>query len=148
MKLIYTIAKSLLTFVTITLVQTTALAQGVYTYDSKKGLSNSQVQSIFEDSRNNIWITTRNGLNRFDGVKMNSYRHVDGDQQSLKYDLTNCIYEYDREHILVGTGVGMQSFSHATNKFTDVPVILRMVTLSRYMSSTSPVSSLVKCMDV
>ena len=123
MKLIYTIAKSLLTFVTITLVQTTALAQGVYTYDSKKGLSNSQVQSIYEDSRNNIWITTRNGLNRFDGVKMNSYRHVDGDQQSLKYDLTNCIYEYDREHILVGTGVGMQSFSHATNKFTDVPVI-------------------------
>lgn len=99
-------------------------AQGVYTYDSKKGLSNSQVQTIYEDSRNNIWITTRNGLNRFDGVKMNAYRHIDGDPTSLKYDITNCVYEYDKEHLLVGMGAGIQSYSHSTNKFTDVPIII------------------------
>jgi len=101
-----------------------AKAQGVYTYDSKKGLSNSQVQTIYEDSRNNIWITTRNGLNRFDGVKMNAYRHIDGDPTSLRYDITNCVFEFDKEHLLVGMGAGIQSYSHATNKFTDVPIII------------------------
>ena len=115
---------SLLTVVAFLLTPLFALAQGVYTYDSKKGLSNSQVQTIYEDSRNNIWITTRNGLNRFDGVKMNAYRHVDGDKNSLRYDITNSVFEYDKEHLLVGMGTGIQSYSHATNKFTDVPIII------------------------
>ncbi len=117
------IRKLLLTALSIVSACVSSSAQGVYTYDSKKGLSNSQVQTIYEDSRNNIWITTRNGLNRFDGVKMNVYRHSDEDINSLKTDMTNCVFEYDKEHLLVGTGSGIQSYSHATNKFTNVPII-------------------------
>ena len=135
--------KVLLTAVALLLTPTAIKAQGVNTYDSKKGLSSTQVQTIYEDSRNNIWITTRNGLNRFDGVKMNNYHHVEGDEHSLRYDITNCVFEYDKEHILVGMGSGIQSYSHATDKFTNVPFItergdtigIHIISFSRLNSS-------------
>ena len=37
------------------------------------GLSNSHVKSIIQDSYGFIWLGTRNGLNRYDGVSMQVY---------------------------------------------------------------------------
>ena len=133
----------LLTAVALLLTPSAIKAQGVNTYDSKKGLSSTQVQAIYEDSRNNVWITTRNGLNRFDGVKMNNYHHVEDDEHSLRNDITNCVFEYDKEHLLVGLGSGIQSYSHATDKFTNVPFItergdtisIHIISFSRLRSS-------------
>ncbi len=133
----------LLTAAALLLTPSAIKAQGVNTYDSKKGLSSTQVQTIYEDSRNNVWITTRNGLNRFDGVKMNNYHHVEDDEHSLRNDITNCVFEYDKEHLLVGLGSGIQSYSHATDKFTNVPFItergdtisIHIISFSRLRSS-------------
>jgi ligand-binding sensor domain-containing protein len=35
--------------------------------DNTKGLSNSSVSTIFQDSENLLWIGTWDGLNRYDG---------------------------------------------------------------------------------
>ena len=61
-------------------------AQNVSVYTSRQGLSNSRIANIYEDSRNNIWITTQSGVNRFDGVKMNVYRHKPDDPTSISHD--------------------------------------------------------------
>jgi len=98
-------------------------AQSVYLYDSKLGLSSSQIQTMYEDSRHNIWITTRNGLNRYDGAKMNAYHHSNKDESSLKHDITTCVLEYDHDRMLIGTDGGIQSFDYHTNKFKYVPLI-------------------------
>ncbi|MCR5313546.1 MAG: response regulator [Bacteroidaceae bacterium] len=115
--------KNILTIVALTVNTVNALAQDAIIFDSKKGLSNSQIQTIREDSRCNIWITTRNGLNRYDGVKMNVYRHADDDKHSLLHDITTCVYEYDRNSLLVGTEAGIQMYDYDTDKFYNVPFV-------------------------
>ncbi|MBR1667126.1 MAG: hybrid sensor histidine kinase/response regulator [Bacteroidaceae bacterium] len=114
-------------------------AQNVVFFDSKKGLSNSCVRNIYEDSRHNIWITTLNGLSRYDGVKMNVYRHELGNDASLLHDESTSVMEYDRDHLLVGTNRGVQMYDYATDKFAEVPIVTesgdtlhsRVVSISR-----------------
>lgn len=98
------------------------MAQNVTFFSSKQGLSNSCVRNIYEDSRHNIWITTLNGLNRYDGVKMNVYRHSDTDSTSLQNDESTWVYDYDKERVLVGTTEGMQIYYHDTDRFSHLPI--------------------------
>lgn len=96
--------------------------QNVSFFTAKQGLSNSCIRNVYEDSRHNIWITTLNGLNRYDGVKMNVYRHDDNDSTSLADDESTCVLEYDKNRILIGTNSGVQVFDYATNRFKSVPM--------------------------
>lgn len=98
-------------------------AQNVMFFSSKQGLSNARIRSIMEDSRHNIWLTTQNGLNRYDGVKMNVYRHEIGNPHSLKWDEATCVFEYEKGKMLVGTGAGVQMYDDATDLFTDIPFV-------------------------
>ena len=98
-------------------------AQNVMFFSSKQGLSNSRVRNLTEDSLHNIWVTTQNGLNRYDGVKMNVYRHEIGNPSSLCYDESTFVFEYKKGTMLIGTGAGLQVFDYATNQFTDIPFI-------------------------
>ena len=55
-------------------------ATGQYNFirvDGESGLSNSHVKSIIQDSYGFIWLGTRNGLNRYDGVSMKLYNCYD-----------------------------------------------------------------------
>ena len=98
-------------------------AQNVMFFSSKQGLSNSRVRTITEDSRHNIWVTTQNGLNRFDGVKMNVYHHEFDNSSSLLYDETICVFESEKDKMLVGTAAGLQWYDYATDQFTTIPFI-------------------------
>ena len=98
-------------------------AQNITFFTSKQGLVNSCVQILYEDSRHHIWVGTRNGLNRYDGVKMNTYRHSDADPNSLMNNNVTCVLEYDPAHVLIGTADGIQSYNYATNQFSPVPFI-------------------------
>lgn len=98
-------------------------AQNVMFFSSKQGLSNSRVRNITEDSRHNIWVTTQNGLNRFDGVKMNVYHHEIGNPSSLLYDESVCVFEYEKDKMLVGTAAGVQFYDYATDQFSTIPFI-------------------------
>lgn len=98
-------------------------AQNVLFFGSKQGLSNSCIRNLYEDSRHNVWITTRNGLNRYDGVKMNVYRHEVGTEGTLPCDESTCVFELDRDKALVGTVRGLALYDYATDKFTDVPCL-------------------------
>ena len=98
-------------------------AQNVLFFDSRKGLSNSCIKNIYEDSRHNLWITTLNGLNCYDGAKMKTYRHEVGNPTSLLQDECTCVLECDSNTMLVGTGLGMQTFDALTERFTYLPYL-------------------------
>lgn len=113
-----------------------AWGQGTYTFTSDHGLTNSSIRYIYQDSRHNVWICTRNGLNRYDGAKINKYHHKADDPTSLSHNLTTSVLEYDSRHVLVGTEMGVQSYNYATNKFTEIPIIsLAGDTVHRHVSS-------------
>lgn len=98
-------------------------AQNAMFFNSKQGLSNSRIHNIVEDSHHNIWVTTQNGLNRYDGVKMNVYRHEPDNPFSLLQDESTCVFEYERGKMLIGTGAGMQLYDYATDRFTLIPLL-------------------------
>ncbi|MBC7830342.1 MAG: response regulator [Chitinophagaceae bacterium] len=84
---------------------------------SEQGLSNSTVESIFQDSRGFIWFGTRDGLNRYDGYQIVIYRYDPKDTNSISDNYIRYIYE-DRNHVMwVGTTNGLNRFNTAENNF-------------------------------
>lgn len=114
--------KAFLAF-SLTLGASASVAQEPVSFTSDRGLSNTCVRSITEDSRRNVWIATQSGLNRYDGVKMNVYRHGSGAAGSLGHDMTGCVLETASGKVLVGMENGVQSYSYDTDRFTDVPIV-------------------------
>ena len=51
--------------------------------DARDGLSNTQVNSIFRDSRGYVWIATPYGLNRYDGYRIHTYYSQANDTTTL-----------------------------------------------------------------
>lgn len=98
-------------------------AQGVVNYSSDFGLSSTTISQIMQDSRNNVWICTRDGLNRHDGVKINVYRHNAADEHSLSHNLTLCAVEMRPGDVLIGTEVGVQSYDYDKDRFITHPLI-------------------------
>ncbi|HMH22211.1 MAG TPA: two-component regulator propeller domain-containing protein [Puia sp.] len=84
---------------------------------NEQGLSNSTIESIFQDNKGFMWFGTRDGLNRYDGNEILTYRHDPADTTSLSDSYIRCIYE-DREHELwIGTINGLNRLSRAKNNF-------------------------------
>ncbi len=102
-----------------------AMAQTPVSFTSDQGLSNTCIRSIVQDSRKNVWICTQNGLNRYDGAKMNIYLHDDDDETSLGDDNVTYVLEEKPGRILVGTECGVQYYSYDTDRFTLVPLVSR-----------------------
>mgnify|MGYP002288204187 CR=1 FL=1 len=80
-------------------------AQSPISFTSDQGLSNTRIRSITEDSRKNVWICTQSGLNRYDGVKMNVYRHQDGMSGTLGHDIVTCVLVCVGRHGVRGAGL-------------------------------------------
>jgi ligand-binding sensor domain-containing protein len=57
-------------------------------YSSLDGLPQSQSTGVKQDSRGFIWICTRNGLSRFDGIEFKNYFRKDGLPSNLVLSIT------------------------------------------------------------
>jgi ligand-binding sensor domain-containing protein/signal transduction histidine kinase/AraC-like DNA-binding protein len=84
---------------------------------TEQGLSNSTIESIFQDKRGFIWFGTRDGLNRFDGYQMVVYRYNARDSNSISDNYIRYIYEDRHKTLWVGTINGLNRFDVAKNNF-------------------------------
>ncbi|HJT73482.1 MAG TPA: two-component regulator propeller domain-containing protein, partial [Chitinophaga sp.] len=88
---------------------------------NEQGLSNSTVETIFQDSRGFMWFGTRDGLNKYDGYQMVVYRYNATDSNSISDNYIKYVYE-DRQHTLwIGTQNGLNRFNAGRNNFTRFP---------------------------
>lgn len=70
----------------------------------KDGLSQSTIKSIYQDSKGFIWFGSSDGLNRYDGYKLNVYRNDPSNSTSLIDNDIVCIYENSLDSSLwIGT---------------------------------------------
>ena len=100
-----------------------AEAQFPITFTSDEGLSNTCIRLFLQDSYQNVWICTQNGLNRYDGAKMNVYHHKNGVEGTLNHDNVTSVLELRPGTVLVGTELGVQAYDYATDRFSDLPLI-------------------------
>ncbi|MBL6448511.1 hypothetical protein JMN32_19530 [Fulvivirga sp. 29W222] len=68
--------------------------------DPSKGLSTNSISCIIQDSKGFMWFGTRDGINRYDGIKIKTIRF------STNYNIITSICELKSGAILVGTMSG------------------------------------------
>ena len=56
-----------------------------------EGLSHNRVNDICQDEMGFIWLATENGLNRYDGYEVKTYRYYKGEAEVVK-DVVKCCF--------------------------------------------------------
>ncbi len=86
---------------------------------SDNGLSHNTVSHLMQDSQGFIWITTIDGLNKYDGYQFTVYRHNPSDSTSISTNFLHHIYEDSRGTLWIGTrDRGINAFNRGTGEFT------------------------------
>ncbi|QQS36629.1 MAG: response regulator [Ignavibacteriales bacterium] len=81
------------------------------------GLSDNFVVHIFQDKKGFIWISTQDGINRYDGYDFKHYKHIPGDLNSLSDYAVNHIFEDSKGIFWISTREGLNRFDPKTEKF-------------------------------
>ena len=97
-----------------------ASAQTYRLFTTENGLTSSLVNYIFEDRYGLIWIASEDGLNKYDGVKITSYKHKEGDEASLASNYVSTIIEDAKGNLIVSTYGGLQIYRHDTDDFSPI----------------------------
>jgi len=88
------------------------------------GLSNSNVFGITQDNQGFIWFATEDGLNRFDGKNIVTYRHNANNKHSIADNLIRKIF-FDTEHVLwIGTQNGLSRYNRELDNFDNFFTII------------------------
>jgi diguanylate cyclase (GGDEF)-like protein len=89
----------------------------------EQGLSQTTVLSVFQDSRGLMWFGTEDGLNRYDGLTLTTYKYDPADQGSLPDSMVWAVAEDRQGDLWVGTeGGGVARWHYKTNRFERVPL--------------------------
>lgn len=80
------------------------------------GLSQSTVETIFQDSKGYMWIGTHDGLNRYNGNSFKVYRYREGDKDSIASNTIITIDEDKYGNLWVGTARGLSKINIYDNK--------------------------------
>ncbi len=82
-----------------------------------KGLSQASVQAILLDSKGNLWIGTRNGLNLYAQQKMTNYYHSLKNLHSIPDNQITHLAEDSLGNIWIGTPKGLALYNKEKNAF-------------------------------
>ena len=87
------------------------------------GLSQNDVSSIIQDSEGFIWFGTYDGLNRFDGYRIENFFHDNQNMASLSSNRILCLFEDNKKRIWSGTdGYGLNYYNLENGKMKRVAV--------------------------
>jgi len=96
--------------------QTSALKFEYFNVES--GLSNNTITDIAQDSLGYIWISTMDGLNRYNGSKFYDFKQENGTINSLNYNLIEHIKLNTKGELLVATNRGLNIYNPKKEAFT------------------------------
>jgi signal transduction histidine kinase/ligand-binding sensor domain-containing protein/AraC-like DNA-binding protein/AmiR/NasT family two-component response regulator len=105
----------------------------LFTTDNE--LSNSLINTIFQDSKNYIWIATEDGLNKYDGIKFSIYRTVKGNSHSLKNNYVRSLFEDSKGRFWVGCVNGLMLYDRVNDSFTEIPLYFGNKIIEPHVSS-------------
>lgn len=86
-----------------------------------QGLSQSTVLSIAKDGRGYLWFGTRDGINRYDGRTIKTYRHSDQNHKSISAD--DYIYAITKQkngNLWIGTQNGLNIYQSELDAFEQI----------------------------
>lgn len=85
-------------------------------------LSQNTVAALAQDQNGFLWIGTRSGLNRYDGINVKTFMYEESDSLSLCNNYVRVLYVTRHNQILVGTLTGGYCvFDERTETFSKLP---------------------------
>ena len=85
--------------------------------DTPDGLSSSQINNIFKDSRGYVWISTPYGLNRYDGYRVKTFYSNQRDTTTMRDNYCDRIYEAYDGRLWMRQGMGYCVYDPVTESF-------------------------------
>lgn len=85
---------------------------------TEDGLSQNSINCIYQDHQGFMWFGTQDGLNRYDGYKIITFRHDPGDSNSISHSWIWDIYGDGDQNLWVATWFGLNKYNPQSNKFT------------------------------
>lgn len=85
--------------------------------DTYNGLSSSQVNCVFKDSRGYIWIGTPYGLNRYDGYRLKTFYSSIRDTTTMRDNYTDAIYEAHDGRLWLKQGMNYCVYDPVSERF-------------------------------
>jgi len=82
-----------------------------------EGVVSPTVQSVIQDSFGLIWIGTANGLQKYDGYRLETFKNSPGKATSLQHNNVWGLMEDADHNIWVGTGLGVSRYDRRKNEF-------------------------------
>lgn len=83
-------------------------------------LSSNEIVDIYQDKLGYIWIGTTNGLERYDGYQLQSFKSDYTHPDLLPSNIINAICD-DGEHLWIGTREGISLYNHRTCRIESFP---------------------------
>jgi signal transduction histidine kinase/ligand-binding sensor domain-containing protein/DNA-binding response OmpR family regulator len=105
--------------------------------DTRSGLSQNNVLSIFCDNKGFLWFGTMDGLNRYDGFEFNIYKSVEGAENALTNNRISKIWEDSLHYLWVQTYEGYYHYL--------IPEKEEFITYPNYLKSLEEKNSVINC---
>ena len=87
-------------------------------YTTENGLSQNDVNDIYQDKDGFMWFGTHDGLNKFDGYRFDIYKPEPNKKNSIISNLIWKIVEDNDENLWIATsGHGLSCFNKKTETF-------------------------------
>lgn len=103
----------------LSIIATNTYTQNVVKHISNSdGLSNNSVNCIFQDSENNMWIGTWDGLNVYNGRDIQTFRYTKNNKQGISNNIIRQIIEQNSDYIWISTDYGLNRWDKNKEEFT------------------------------
>lgn len=90
--------------------------------DTRDGMSSSQVNCVFKDSRGFVWIGTPYGLNRYDGYRFRTFYSNIRDTTSMRDNYTDQVFEAYDGKLWLKQGMTYCVYDPVTERFERNPM--------------------------
>ncbi|UXP32684.1 response regulator [Reichenbachiella agarivorans] len=114
-------ALGILLFISLITIQSVVSQEGISDYQfltTDQELSQNTVSAIVQDQHGFLWLGTRGGLNKYDGINMQSYLHDADDSLSIRSNYVRSLYVTSDNKVLVGTlAAGYSIYDEASETF-------------------------------
>lgn len=101
-------------------------------YTTENGLSLNSVNDLHFDKQGFLWVTTADGLQKFDGYRFQTFRHDDADKKSLPENSVSLVYEDMSGNFWITHRTGLCFKPKGKNEFTDLTTAILDSTPIKY----------------
>lgn len=83
-------------------------------------ISSSMINNIYQDQKGYIWVTTEDGLNKFDGAKFTNYRSHRKDSTSLLGNHVYKVFQDSKGNLYILSTKGLQVYDYRSDTFKTI----------------------------